>query len=245
MIICGVIAFPAAQLPVVLYPGPCPGVEMTKPPWLFLVLYALEDWIGLYALPPLAARVEHLGLSRTRRIPMSSNAATAGSSVFPPADSGRPGYSRRITQSEGHTQETAHLQQDRKRSARGSVVYLEGDRGGVPTMAKSFSDFVIRCPIIAVAVLVLLTLFFGYQITTIKLNADFTAYLQQDNPFVEQFNRGGEIIAGKSIAIVLIESEDVFSTETLTLLSQARRLPMRMRPISQRLADRVDFRVRG
>lgn len=50
MIIYGVIAFLAAQFPAVLYPGPYSGVEMTKPPWLFLVLYALEDWIGLYAL---------------------------------------------------------------------------------------------------------------------------------------------------------------------------------------------------
>ncbi len=50
MIIYGAVAFLAAQFPSVLFPGPYTGVELTKPPWLFLVLYALEDWIGLYAL---------------------------------------------------------------------------------------------------------------------------------------------------------------------------------------------------
>lgn len=48
--IFGVTAFLAAQLPVVLYPGPYSGVEMTKPPWIFLPLYQLEDWFGLGAL---------------------------------------------------------------------------------------------------------------------------------------------------------------------------------------------------
>jgi quinol-cytochrome oxidoreductase complex cytochrome b subunit len=50
MIIYGVVGFLAAQFPAALYPGPYSGVELTKPPWLFLVLYALEDWIGLYGL---------------------------------------------------------------------------------------------------------------------------------------------------------------------------------------------------
>lgn len=56
MVIYGLVAFLAAQFPVELLPGPYTGVELTKPPWFFLSLYALENWIGLYALliaPPL------------------------------------------------------------------------------------------------------------------------------------------------------------------------------------------------
>ena len=48
--IYGFVAFLAAQFPVVLYPGPYSGVEMTKPPWAFLSLYALEDTFGMAAL---------------------------------------------------------------------------------------------------------------------------------------------------------------------------------------------------
>jgi ubiquinol-cytochrome c reductase cytochrome b subunit len=49
-VIYGVVAFLAAQFPAGLYPGPYAGVEMTKPPWIFLGLYALEDWFGIIAL---------------------------------------------------------------------------------------------------------------------------------------------------------------------------------------------------
>ena len=37
-------------LPAPLGPRPLPGVEETKPPWMFLPFYPLEDWFGLSAL---------------------------------------------------------------------------------------------------------------------------------------------------------------------------------------------------
>ncbi len=49
-VVYGVVGFLAAQFPAELYPGPYAGVEMTKPPWIFLGLYALEDWFGIIAL---------------------------------------------------------------------------------------------------------------------------------------------------------------------------------------------------
>ena len=36
--------------PAGLGPRPVPGVEETKPPWMFLAFYPLEDWFGLSAL---------------------------------------------------------------------------------------------------------------------------------------------------------------------------------------------------
>jgi len=49
-VIYGFIGYLAMQFPAVLYPGPYSGVEITKPPWLFLVLYQFEDWLGLSTL---------------------------------------------------------------------------------------------------------------------------------------------------------------------------------------------------
>ncbi len=49
-VVYGIVALLAAQFPAELYPGPYAGVEMTKPPWIFLGLYALEDWFGIGAL---------------------------------------------------------------------------------------------------------------------------------------------------------------------------------------------------
>lgn len=50
MIIYGVVAFLAAQFPPALLPAPYMGIELTKPPWILLFLYPLENWIGLLAL---------------------------------------------------------------------------------------------------------------------------------------------------------------------------------------------------
>ncbi|NOZ04271.1 MAG: RND family transporter [FCB group bacterium] len=83
---------------------------------------------------------------------------------------------------------------------------------------KRLADIIIRNRVTIIIVVVLLTLFLGYETTKIKLNADFSSYLQQDNPLVQKFNRIGEIFAGKSIAMVTIESEDIFSAKTLALI---------------------------
>ncbi|MFQ6618210.1 MAG: RND family transporter, partial [Fidelibacterota bacterium] len=83
---------------------------------------------------------------------------------------------------------------------------------------KTIADFIVRRRVITITILVLLTLFLGYEVTKVRLNADFSTYLQRDDPLVQQFNRIGEIFAGKSITMVLIESDDLFSTETLTLI---------------------------
>lgn len=46
----GLVGFLAAQFPAYLYPGPYSGIEITKPPWIFLGLYAFEDWFGIVTL---------------------------------------------------------------------------------------------------------------------------------------------------------------------------------------------------
>ena len=49
-VVYGLIGYLAIQFPAILYPGPYAGVELTKPPWLFLVLYQFEDWLGISTL---------------------------------------------------------------------------------------------------------------------------------------------------------------------------------------------------
>jgi len=95
---------------------------------------------------------------------------------------------------------------------------IDGRRKMMPK--KNFSDFVVRNRIIVIALLVLATLFFGYEITRLKLNADFSTYLKQDDPLVKEYNRIGEIFAGKSLVMVPIESENVFSFQTLSLMKK-------------------------
>jgi predicted RND superfamily exporter protein len=80
---------------------------------------------------------------------------------------------------------------------------------------KRFTDFIIRYRVFAIIIVFLLTLFFGYKMTGLKMNADFSTYLRQDDPLVQQFNRIGEEFGGKSIALILIESEQLFTTQSL------------------------------
>ncbi len=85
---------------------------------------------------------------------------------------------------------------------------------------KNFSDFVIRNRIIVIVLLILATFFFGYNVTKIRLNADFSTYLKQDDPLVKEYNHIGEMFAGKSLVMVPIESENVFSFQRLSLMKK-------------------------
>lgn len=83
---------------------------------------------------------------------------------------------------------------------------------------KGIIDMIIRRRVIGVALLLLLTLLSGYEMFNIVLNADFSTYLRQDDPVVQKFNLIGEEYASKSMALVLIEAEDVFNPATLKLI---------------------------
>lgn len=50
LLILGVATVLALALPAALGPRPVPGEEITKPPWMFLPLYPLEDWFGVAAV---------------------------------------------------------------------------------------------------------------------------------------------------------------------------------------------------
>ncbi len=80
---------------------------------------------------------------------------------------------------------------------------------------KRFADFIIRYRAFVITFVVFLTLLFGYKMTSLKLNADFSTYLRQDDPLVQQFNHIGEEFGSKSMALVLVESEQLFTRQSI------------------------------
>jgi ubiquinol-cytochrome c reductase cytochrome b subunit len=50
LVILAVATVLALLVPPLLGPQPVPGEEVTKPPWIFLPIYPLEDWFGLSAI---------------------------------------------------------------------------------------------------------------------------------------------------------------------------------------------------
>ncbi len=49
-ILLGILVFLAVLLPPDLGPVPVKGIEATKPPWLFLSIFSIENWTGLQGL---------------------------------------------------------------------------------------------------------------------------------------------------------------------------------------------------
>ena len=50
LVFVGIVLALAVLLPPTVGPAPVEGIEVTKPPWLFLPLFAFENWIGIPGL---------------------------------------------------------------------------------------------------------------------------------------------------------------------------------------------------
>ncbi|MCK4680401.1 MMPL family transporter, partial [bacterium] len=61
----------------------------------------------------------------------------------------------------------------------------------------------------------LLTVFFAYQLTKLRIDSDILNYLPQDDPVVQLFREVGDKYGGSSLAVVALETEDVFNPRTL------------------------------
>ncbi|MFQ5795011.1 MAG: RND family transporter [Candidatus Bipolaricaulia bacterium] len=85
---------------------------------------------------------------------------------------------------------------------------------------ETLTNFVLRrrAPLL-IAVLVL-TVLLGIGVMRTELNGDFSTYLSQDSPLVQEFNRVDEVFKSNYIGMVLVKTDDVFTTENLTLIDQ-------------------------
>ncbi len=82
------------------------------------------------------------------------------------------------------------------------------------------ADFVLRYRRGVIITMLLLTAGFAWMATRVGLNADFSTYLSQDDPLVQQYNRIGEIFGGNSIGYALISGDDIFRKENLELIQK-------------------------
>lgn len=80
---------------------------------------------------------------------------------------------------------------------------------------KRFGKFVIRFRTFFIIITLLITAFFGFFIKDLKINPDITSYLPKDDSVVVRFNYIGQQYSSSSMAIIIIESDDIFSKETI------------------------------
>lgn len=80
---------------------------------------------------------------------------------------------------------------------------------------QRFSEFIIKFKWILIPLVIVLTFVFAYQLRNLKINSDILSYLPQDDPAVALFNKVGEQFGGSSLAMVALETDDVFNAATL------------------------------
>ena len=83
-----------------------------------------------------------------------------------------------------------------------------------------FAELVLRFRIPVIIITLLLTAFFGYSLKDLKINSDILSYLPQDDPLVTLFNEVGDKFGGNSLAMVALETKNVFNPGTLQRVNE-------------------------
>jgi predicted RND superfamily exporter protein len=81
------------------------------------------------------------------------------------------------------------------------------------------SEFIIKHRKIVIIISVIISLVFGYFATKLKINPNVTSYLPKNDPIVKTFNHISDEYAGNSLAIVMLEADNVFSKDLLKQLN--------------------------
>jgi len=85
---------------------------------------------------------------------------------------------------------------------------------------KTFAQLIIRYRKAVIAITLVLTVFFGYFIKDIKVNSDILSSLPKNDKTAILFNRIGTQYGGNSIAMIAIETDNIFKKETLEQIRQ-------------------------
>ena len=80
---------------------------------------------------------------------------------------------------------------------------------------KKFAEIILKLRTVIIVTTVLVTLILGYFIKDLKINPDISSYLPKSDPVVKLFNYIGEEYGGNQLAIVALETDDVFNKETI------------------------------
>ncbi len=80
---------------------------------------------------------------------------------------------------------------------------------------KKITEKILKYRIVFLTIIILTTLFFGYFIKNLKVNADFLSYLPKDDPTAVLFNKVGETFGGNYMGIIAISDTNIFNKEVL------------------------------
>lgn len=80
---------------------------------------------------------------------------------------------------------------------------------------NDLTGFIIKKRKAVIIITLLITVFFSYFIKDLKVNPDLTGYFPKSDPVVKLFNYLGKEYNGNHLAMIALESNEVFSVETI------------------------------
>ncbi len=85
---------------------------------------------------------------------------------------------------------------------------------------KKVAEFIVEHPALFILLVILFTVIAGMGYRNIQVESDILKYLPQNDPAVKKFNQISEKFKGSYLGMVIIETENVFTTETLKKIAE-------------------------
>ena len=80
---------------------------------------------------------------------------------------------------------------------------------------RKFAELVLKYRVPIIIGTIIITVFMALQLGKLEINSDILEYLPQDDPSVVLFNEVGDKFGGNSLAMIALETDNVFNPETL------------------------------
>jgi hydrophobe/amphiphile efflux-3 (HAE3) family protein len=87
-------------------------------------------------------------------------------------------------------------------------------------MIKKLAKQIIEKNRLVIILSILVTLFLGFFLRNLKINPNILSYFPKNDPDVQLLNYLGEEYGGNSLAMIVLEAGDLFTTETIGLIHE-------------------------
>jgi predicted RND superfamily exporter protein len=109
---------------------------------------------------------------------------------------------------------------------------------------RKFAEMVLKYRVPIIIGTIIITIFMAFQLKKLEISSDILEYLPQDDPNVVLFNEVGDKFGGNSLAMIALETDDVFNPNTLNRINTITQKFKEMSEISYvtSLTDVIDIK---
>ena len=85
---------------------------------------------------------------------------------------------------------------------------------------EKFSELIIKLRWVTITIVLVLTVFLGYQIKDVKINSDIFSSLPDDDPDASLYKKIGDEFGGNNMGMIVLETDDIYTAEVLQHVKQ-------------------------